>query len=238
MGLCKRVGRSGLKAPADRRRQTQSHEDVKSRGIRNVTAKASREVLAIVALLTLLATLALPVASADAYNLLGTGCRYDPDNDDDGLGIGFDRNGSFYDSTEELSIQYAASAWNNAMTPQFTIVDYGSSTRDLRVQWDELGQNVGGRLSYSCGSDHYRRDPVFRWGADATYYTSTLGRRMAIAIHEIGHSYGLHHSNTGGCGSSASLMYSDVVDKYDDCGWDAPRSDSISGATAAHDGDW
>lgn len=189
-------------------------------------------------LVAITATSLLTAPSVDAYNLFGRGCRYDPANDDDGLGIGFDTRGSLYDSGEKLSIEHAASAWNDAMTPQFTVVSYGSSRRDLRVQWANLGRNVGGSLTRWCGSSHYRRDPLFKWGANADYYNTTSGRRIAIAIHEIGHSYGVNHNNTRGCGSRASLMHSDAVGKYNECGWSEPQSDTIDGATAAHNGNW
>ena len=204
----------------------------------------TRTMIWILVLLAVTAATAVVVAVAQdayAYNLLGSGCRYDPDNDDDGLGIGFDdsrRIRFLRDAAEELSTEHAASAWNNVMTPQFTIVDYGSSQRDLGVTWRNLGNHVGAELVYYCSSwlGHYWRDPSFRWGADANYYDSTSGRRIAIAIHEIGHSYGLAHSDTSGCGSSASLLHSNAVEKHDLCGWTDPRSDSIAGATDAHNG--
>ena len=112
-------------------------------------------------LIAITTTTLLTAPSVDAYNLFGQGCRYDPANDDDGLGIGFNTRGSLYDSEEQLSIEHAASAWNDAMTPQFTVVSYGSSRRDLRVQWANLGSGVGGSLT-RCGSSHYRRDPLFK----------------------------------------------------------------------------
>ena len=203
-----------------------------------VKIKESNLVIKVTVLIAVTTASLLTVPSVGAYNLYGQGCRYDPKNDDDGLGIGFNNRGALYDSGEQLSIENAASAWNDTMTPQFTIVSYGSSRRDLRVQWANLGRNVGGSLTRWCGSSHYRRDPLFKWGANATYYDSTSGRRIAIAIHEIGHSYGVDHNNTSGCGSRAALMHSDAVGKHDECGWSEPQSDTIDGATAAHNGNW
>ena len=216
------------------------HSQRKTQGESGFDGKARqmRMVLAGVLALVLIAAL-MPVRSAGAYTLLGEGCRYDPDNDDDGLGIGFQKDNDLYDEDEELAIQYAASAWNGAMDPQFTIVSHSSFDRDLAVRWANLGPNVGGALTYGCGSDHYWTDPVFRFGANATFYTPTMRRRKAIAIHEIGHSYGLQHNNTSGCNSStASLMHVYPVSKYDLCGWHRPTQDSVDGATAAHEGDW
>lgn len=178
-------------------------------------------------------------APASGYDVLGGGCRYDPANDNDGLGIGFDTGGSLYNSTERLNVEYSASAWNALMTPQFTVVSWGSSQRDLAVKWSNLGVNVGGTTSLACsaGSNHYTSDPVFEFGANATYYSSTQARRMAISIHEIGHSYGLDHYNASGCDDkTAGLMYTDAVAKTNLCGWTDPTWDDVAGAIDAHNG--
>lgn len=184
-----------------------------------------------------LVSIPVMVESANAYTLFGTGCRYDPSNDDDGLGIGIKTDDPLYDTGEKISTENGALGWNQVMTPQFMMVSYGSPTRDLRVEWQDLGINVGGQLSYSCGSDHYTADPLFEWGANATYYSSTSGRRIAIAEHEIGHSYGLDHNNTAGCnGNTAGVMYTDAVAKYNLCLWSIPTADDTNGAIDAHNG--
>lgn len=190
----------------------------------------------LVALCTLVG-LSVMVESANAYTLLGTGCRYDPSNDDDGLGVGIDTGDALYDAGEAIATENGAWGWNQVMTPQFMMVSYGSPTRDLRVEWKNLGMNVQGLLTYWCGSGHYTQDPLFEWGADQTYYASTAGRRTAIAEHEIGHSYGLGHNGTSGCdGNTAGVMYQDAVAKYDSCSWSIPTVDDANGAIDAHNG--
>jgi hypothetical protein len=178
------------------------------------------------------------VSQADAYVLLGHGCRYDPSNDDDGLGIGFNTAAAGYNSDENLRTQFAASDWNARMVPQFTIVSYGASTRDLAVTWAPLGTNVGAQTSIPCGIDHWTADPVMTWSTNATYYLpKTANNQTAIAVHEIGHSFGLAHNNNTSCtGSIAGLMYTDAVAKYNTCHWITPTTDDVTGATHAHNG--
>lgn len=178
-----------------------------------------------------------PVQPSDAYVFLGPGCRYDPKNDDDGLGIGFKTTDSLYNTAQRNSTEYAASEWNSKVSMQFTVVGFNSAARDLKVEWSNLGPNTGGSLSYSCNpsAGHYNSDPIFYWGANQTYYTSTQNRRKAVAVHEEGHSYGLDHNNNGSCDYKvAGLMYTDAVGKYDDCGWFGPTTDDANGAVDAH----
>lgn len=179
--------------------------------------------------------------SASAYVLRGTGCRFDPKNDDDGLGIAFNTGASGYNATERLRTEYGASDWNNKMTPSFTIVSsYGSDKRDVGVTWSPLGETVGASMTKPCGSSHYTQDPIFTWSSNATYYSKTQGRQVAVAVHELGHAYGLAHNNTSGCNQTvgnAGLMFHDVVGpygKYNECGWANPTDDDVAGANDAH----
>jgi hypothetical protein len=171
--------------------------------------------------------------SASAWVDLGAGCRYDPVNDDDGLGIGF---GSNQNANMTSMTQDAAARWNSRMVPQFTVVSYGSSTRDLKVNFSTtLPYYVGAQTTSWCGSDHYTQDPDFVWNKSQGYYTGTNQRWSAIATHEIGHSYGLSHNNTVACNvSAAGLMYDDAVAKTDSCGWWGPTTDDATGATYTH----
>ncbi|MGQ0846701.1 MAG: hypothetical protein ACT4QF_21480 [Sporichthyaceae bacterium] len=178
-------------------------------------------------------------AAAEAYVLKGGGCRFDPDNDNDGLGISFKTSGSAYNATERLRTEYAASDWNNKMTPSFTIVSYASTKQDLYVDWVSLGARTYADMTTWCdsGDNHYSQDPRFRWNTTATSYPKTQARQVGVAVHELGHAYGLAHNDTGGCNQTvgnAGLMHSDPVGKYDLCGWANPTDDDAAGATDAH----
>ena len=175
--------------------------------------------------------------SASAYSTDTPNCRFDPANDDDGLGVGILTSDSMYDLNQAFSTTSGANAWNTNMVPQFTSVSYSSSTRDVRVEWENLGANVSGRTTTWCGVSYYSADPLFEWGANATYYATSINRRKAIAIHELGHAYGLNHNNTTGCYPTiAGLMYTDPVSKTNLCGWIYPTTDDVNGAIDAHNG--
>jgi hypothetical protein len=170
---------------------------------------------------------------ASAWVDLGPGCRYDPVNDDDGLGIGF---GSNQNASMVSMTQDAAARWNYSMVPQFNVVSYGSSMRDLKVNFSTtLPYWVGAQTTSFCGGDHYTQDPDFLWNKSQGYYTGTNQRWSAIATHEIGHSYGLYHNNTVGCNTTtAGLMHENAVAKTDSCGWWGPTADDATGATYTH----
>lgn len=171
---------------------------------------------------------------ASSYVVTGGGCRFDPANDNDGLGIGF--NSTNFNTLRRNATEDSAARWNGSMTPQFTLVDYGSSTRDVRVEFGFLG--AGGGVATTtrwCGSNNYTQDPLITWnlsvslGSDVFHYSEAAG-------HEFGHTYGLEHNNTEGCdGNTAGIMYWTTA-KYGQCGWIGPTTDDAKGATDAHNG--
>jgi hypothetical protein len=179
----------------------------------------------------------LHTAGVGAYSIDGPNCRFDPANDNDGLGIGILTTDPLYDLNQSFSTSAGANAWNLSMVPQFTSVAYSSSTRDVRVEWENLGATVGARTTTWCGTGHYSADPLIEWGANASYYSTTPNRRKALAIHELGHAYGLNHNNSNSCSQSiAGLMFTDPVSKTNSCGWTSPTTDDVNGAIDAHNG--
>lgn len=196
----------------------------------------------IMKILPLLAALFLAASSmvllsdtpASAYSLFGSNCRFDPANDDDGLGIGF--SSTNFNQSRRDSTEYAAGRWNSGTTPQFTLVSYGSSTRDVRVEFAYLG--AGGTVAQTtvwCGSGHYSADPLLEWNLDVTQPTSD--KQIVTGEHELGHAYGLDHNNTYSCnGSTAGIMYAPSAAIVDACGWTWPTPDDFAGQVDAHNG--
>lgn len=208
-------------------------------------AKSRSSQLARGLIATVVASGAVTVVGTDrasAYNLLGPGCRFDPNNDDDGLGIGF--NGTNFHQLSRDATEDGAARWNYSGGPAtFTIVGYSSSTRDVRVTFENRGATgAPADIVLPCGSSHFTSDPNFRWNLDFKYPESPGGysefrRRSVTAIHEFGHSYRMDHNQAGGCdGNGAGLMYAPSRDKLEACGWDDPTTDDVKGAHDGHDG--
>lgn len=198
-----------------------------------------RHVVALAA--SMILSFTLPVTGADAYSVNGQGCRFDPGNDDDGLGVGiWDTTPAKTDST-----RIAQGYWNRKLDsfgvvgPDFTNVSYGSNQRDVRViSTSNLPSNEGAHAYWWCGSSHYTEDPMWAWNNAATYYHMHNAKlREATASHEFGHMYGLAHNGTFGCDQNiAGIMWSDAVAKSNLCNWAGPSIDDADGASRVHVG--
>ncbi len=183
---------------------------------------------------TVLAQVVIP--SAGAYVLSGSGCRFDPANDDDGLGIGF--SSTNYSQARRDATVDAAGRWNWGTTPQFTLVSYGLSTRDVRVEFSYLGAEAGPAYTIQyChpGQGYYRADPVFIWNVDVWQYN--YNERVVTAEHELGHTYGLAHNQNYSCdGWWAGIMFAPSAQKVTQCNWTWPTPDDFAGQVDAHNG--
>jgi len=183
---------------------------------------------------------------AEAFATKGGCFHFDPANDDDGLGIGVsstDYNASLWSSTVD-----AAARWNGRVTPNFTLVPYGSSTRDVKVNFKNLGvgnPSIGGtaaETTTTCDSKsgHYTSDPDTKWNRqyDFSSYGSSL--QSAVGVHELGHAYGLAHWNTQNClvnqANQVGMMHEGVW-AYFYCTGTArynPTVDDVNGQTVVH----
>lgn len=205
------------------------------------SVKRSRRIAgAAIAAAALAAT--VPTEPADAYVVLGYGCRYNPGNYYDGLGVGY-----FWGflsagtATEAIYLDQtsnAAARWNQMFGPHFTTVPYGASTMDLGVfvSWS-LGPNGSiAKTWFDCGGSHYDYDPLIEWNAN---YVRPNVYRLGTAIHEIGHSYGLEHNQYQTCDPNLSgMMFTPSSQKYDACGWTFPSSDDAKGAGSIKAGNY
>lgn len=174
---------------------------------------------------------------ASAATSKGVGCRYDPVNDDDGLGIG--TNPVNFDYMLWTGLVGGATEWNVVMTPQFTLVDYNSPQRDVGLNFTHLlPVTTQAQIRSSCGSylfPWYLGDPQIDYNLDWNYKSSL--QAQAVGVHELGHSYGLGHDQTSGCdGNNAGLMFSDAAGKFASCSWVKPQPNDYKSAANAHSG--
>lgn len=175
--------------------------------------------------------------TASAATSLGVGCRYDPVNDDDGLGIG--TNPANFDNMLWTGLVNGATEWNVVMTPQFTLVDYSSPQRDVGLNFTHsLPATTQAQIRYTCGTyftPWYSVDPQIDYNLDWGYKSSF--QAQAVGVHELGHSFGLGHDQTPDCdGNNAGLMYSDAAGKFGACGWVKPQPNDYKSAANSHAG--
>src|SRR3546814_15095047 len=105
-------------------------------------------------MLTLILVGGIGADAVGAHVALGAGCRFDPSNDNDGLGIGY--SSTNLNAARRDSTSASAGHWNrkldlynvNGVDPDLTIVSYSSSTREIRVEFrNNLPANKIGRAS-------------------------------------------------------------------------------------------
>lgn len=180
----------------------------------------------------------VPSQAAAAFELYGPGYRYDPANDNDGLGIAFcdmDDGDNLQTSTVD-----AAARWNEKMTPQFTVgMSCGASTQDVSIHTFDGSDTLTGYTVTYPGSDHYVSDPKVYWNTTPYYDLNDGFDRRGVILHELGHSYGLDDTTQVGCdGNNTGIMYYAEPLKVEQCNWYYPTTDDYKGATVAHKGDW
>lgn len=180
------------------------------------------------------------------YRMLGPGCRFDPANDFDGLGVSIS---SGVTSDESSATINAMQAWDNDFSPNQPQFAYQGdnpfdSHVDLRVTWADLAPPIQAQTVYTCGSDHFTGDPTISWNHDQQGYVWTADNRQAVLVHEIGHALGLDHDYAEGCnGTLAGLMYPDAIGEYQNCNtptsnWTVPQTTDFNGAYRAYHGQW
>jgi len=197
-----------------------------------------RALTVLLAIVTSFVSVTVLAAPAGAYTFLNySSCRYDPANDADGLGIGIDSTATTAEHNATVS---AGGRWSvSGFEADFTYIgsNLGASKVDLRVTWANLGATIQAKTYYWCSSlaAHYTQDPVIKWGRNQSAYPWTTNNRIAVGVHEIGHSIGLDHNTNTSCnGAIAGLMYNDAIGKYNACGWTSPTADDVTGANDVH----
>src|SRR3546814_18987236 len=92
-------------------------------------------------MLTLILVGGIGADAVGAHVALGAGCRFDPSNDNDGLGIGY--SSTNLNAARRDSTSASAGLWNrkldlykvNGVDPDLNIVSYSSPTRNIRVEF-------------------------------------------------------------------------------------------------------
>ncbi|HEY7582088.1 MAG TPA: M43 family zinc metalloprotease, partial [Acidimicrobiia bacterium] len=88
-----------------------------------------------------------------------------------------------------------------------------------------------------CLPDIYWNLPLnLHW--NQTYLDDdTAAMKKAIGVHELGHVYGLWHTNHQDCHNQAghgAMMYNAPSWMYTNCGWNTPKVDDVNGVAAIY----
>lgn len=131
------------------------------------------------------------------------------------------------DSTLVTATKAGVVAWNDTTTPGYFEETTVSLDPEVNVTDGSFPtDNFYAKISYSCINGHFSGNEVnFIWN-NARLTTRTSAQKSRIAVHELGHSYGLDHVITG-----CHIMRFDVG-YMTDCLRTSPSSDDIAGANA------
>lgn len=139
-------------------------------------------------------------------------------------------------STYETAFQSGQAAWDATSSPgYFKEVTGWDPNLEVRDEWSSSTKWAW--VAGGCPSGTYQT-----WNGNETYMTFNT-RTMAslsatekkiVAIHEMGHSYGLAHSSLG-CGANRPVMRSDPTWVLDNCGdANAPYPNDVAGVNAQY----
>lgn len=146
----------------------------------------------------------------------------------------------YYSVQSQQSTAHAsgAGAWNSEAAPGYFSVTSGSDPEikvyDGEYSFDGVAQAYGG--CNSGGGQSWLNDLVeIKYDISKMNGYTTTGRKF-IAIHELGHAYGLAHTQINGCGASyISVMHSTAVYGLNTCAdSSAPYSGDVSTVNAIY----
>lgn len=160
--------------------------------------------------------------SADAY-VIGD-CRYAPGTIDP-ISWRYFSVGSIYVTASN----HGFSAWNSTATDGYFEQHSLSLDPEVNVTDDAYNDTTYAWWAAGCTSDGYYSGNE----GDFVWNTSSAGSRSAtqkkrIAVHELGHAYGLDHVGSGS-GAGCRIMRTDVG-QMTDCTITYPAADDIAGA--------
>lgn len=147
--------------------------------------------------LTLVSTIGL-AESANAAVPPFSGCRYS--GSDPTLKIAY--SGSLVEP-HRYALVDAANRWNRTPAPgAFSVSQTGANIRG----WTEYSSETYWAVTVgSCGSDIYWDTTVDIWFNSRTFDALSTYQKSVVAVHELGHAYGLAHVQMN-CGGRPSVM--------------------------------
>lgn len=188
-----------------------------------VLTRKKRGVLGMVVVLALVVTGTQVVTQGTAEAYLFSGCEYDNNSISP---ISY-RYYSLWSSTKTAFTDGQA-RWDQSSSPGYFAEQWWSTDPEINVTDGVYGADYIALASWRCDADGTYEGNEMSIKFDTTKMSNlTAAQRRDIAIHELGHSYGLWDVT----GSLCRVMYD--VKALSGCGW-FPASDDVNGVNAVY----
>lgn len=123
-------------------------------------------------------------------------------------------------------------AWDTKAVPGYFVETTSSTTMNLLVRDYSMAADVWGYTSMPCSGGTYSDNLTVDFNSTAAL---AAGSMKLVAIHELGHAYGLGHVSNG-CTDQhigPAVMKSDAT-VLDPCGGNPPYADDVNGVNALY----
>ena len=168
-------------------------------------------------------------ATAQSSGYAFTGCRYDPDSIDP-ISYRFFGVGSEY----QTAFRDAETVWDRTSASGYFSEHHTSLDPEINVTDSSLPYTWGGKVTGHCSKaagatfGNYTGNEVELQFNTRVLDSYTSHNKKLVAMHEIGHAYGLDHVSSG------CRLMRHRLDQYNSCGVAMPSADDVAGVNAIY----